>query len=112
MAAFVTLMEASEDAENGGLLKARMLFSRLFAAHLNAEHEVLGRATLANPRVIPVVQNYRERIGKLRHDYSCHVQRWTPAEIRTNRASYRLAVLGLQARLRETMIWEEKHLPL
>jgi len=110
---FAELMTSSREGGHAAL-QARLLFSRRFASHMADEAEYIRTlaACPAGARLLPVFQEYEDRVRHLRADYSAHVQKWTPREIDKHWPDYVSAVLVLQDRFRSLMDWEDRKLGL
>ena len=111
---FAELMTSSREGGHAALPQARLLFSRRFASHMADEAEYIRTlaASPAGARLLPVFQEYEDRVRHLRADYSAHVQKWTPREIDKHWSDYVSAVLVLQDRFRSLMDWEDRKLGL
>lgn len=106
------MMNAPGVPDHGGLLRERMLFAQLLNGHLAREQNEVAELSQADPELAGKAQARSEVIGQLRSDYSDHIRRWTPPMIRSDWQAYRSAVLVLQQRLTDFMVWEEQNLPL
>ena len=109
---FAELMTGSPEGGHAALARARLLFSRRFASHM-ADEAVYLRELVASPagsRLLPIFQQYEDRVRQLRADYSAHVRKWTPQDINKHWQDYVSAVLALQNKFRGLMEWEEANL--
>lgn len=112
MSRYAVLLRASGLTDQTALLKERVQFAQIFAAHLKSEHsEVVGLAG-TDPTITATSARRGDMLSQLRSDYSIHVRHWTPATIRSELAAYRTTVLALQDRLRAFMDWEEANFPI
>lgn len=112
MAKFADLLHAGAGTHHAELIRERMLFSQIFKSHLAHERaEVISLASI-NTVLADKAKLRGSMIAELQADYSAHVRHWTPQHLITDWSGYRKAVLGLQARLRRFMLWEEENLPI
>ncbi|MBW6527329.1 hypothetical protein KZ813_10800 [Sphingomonas sp. RHCKR7] len=109
MARFLPLMDSTGHA-GGVLLRERLEFSRIFQTHSQREQREVAARAAAEPGFAATAAAYRDRLDRLRTDYSAHIARWTPAAIRDEAAAYRGAVVTLQRRFHDLLAWEERHL--
>lgn len=112
MARYVAIMDKAGGPDHISLIHERVVFSRLFAAHLLREHEEVTALGHADPQFCGQIRHRSESLAGLRADYSAHVNRWTPTSIRADFGEYRARVLVLQKRLASFMLWEEANLPI
>lgn len=107
---FRVILETGIGPDDPRVLKERLRFSRLFAAHTAAEAAYFQvSAGYRGSQKIGLADEYRQRIGSLRQAYSIHVGRWTPAALRDDWRGYRGAVAGLRDRFLSLMAWEEQN---
>lgn len=96
MVVFSSLMSAKPEVDHAALVRERMVFSRTFIAHLAHEHEEITDLMRSHPCLVQKAKARGAMIAGLRADYSEHVRRWTPAQIKKDWFKYKNEVLALQ----------------
>ena len=109
---FALMMRSARPEDMLEVTRRRIAFSQAFREHMAREDRMVQqlRKGPLSPEAGQALRGHGRAIVALFLRYSDHIKIWTPAQIETDWAGYRTAVLGLQDGLRERMAWEEQHL--